>query len=264
MPYRKSPHTIALTAISALFALLMLSACAVSLPDTHPEPYFDIYSFGVEDGRWEYHADDAEATKTGIDVSENQDWIDWYAVADDGIDFAMIRIGYRGTDQGSVLPDPYYEYNIATARDAGIECGVYFFSQAITVEEAREEAEFVLDMLDGTQLEYPLAFDFEPNPAGVVSRAAEVSGAEMTAFADEFCTIIENAGYDAMIYGNASDLRGYDLDVLGHHKFWLARYDDPPSSINPFCMWQYSNNGSVAGIDTAVDMNLDMSSAIKE
>jgi GH25 family lysozyme M1 (1,4-beta-N-acetylmuramidase) len=251
-------------AIGVLYALAMLSAC--SAPSiVHPEPYFDVEGFTLgDDGRWEYHANGADATKTGVDVSENQDWIDWYAVADDGIEFAMIRIGYRGSDEGVVVGDPYFEYNLASAQEAGIECGVYFFSQAVTLEEAREEAQFVLTMLDGAHLEYPVAFDFEPNPEGVSSRAAEVSGEDLTAFADEFCTIIENAGYDAMIYGNASDLRGYDLDKLGHHKFWLARYDDPPTSANRFNLWQYSNNGTVNGIDAAVDMNLDMNAAISE
>lgn len=261
MRTRRRLHTIILAAVTALVALGVLGACS-NPPIIPPQPYFDVDGFSDENGRWEYHTDDADATKTGVDVSENQDWIDWEAVANDGIEFAIIRVGYRGTTSGDLFVDEYYEYNIAGAKAAGIECGVYFFSQATTLEEAQEEARFVLSMLDGMNLEYPVVYDFEVNALGVDSRAANVTGEELTSFADTFCTMVEDAGYDAMIYGNATDLRGYDLDVLGHHKFWLARYDDPPTSINPFYLWQYSNNGSVAGIDAAVDMNLDMTSAM--
>ena len=256
-------HAIVLAAISALLAVSLCGCFGGGAPTIHLEPYFNMSGFTMNGDRWEYHTDNASATKTGVDVSDHQDWIDWQAVAEDGIEFAMIRVGYRGVDEGLISPDAYFEYNIAATREAGIERGVYFFSQATSVEEAEEEARFVLDMLGGEPLEYPVAFDFETVPAGVSSpRAADVTPEEFLEFADAFCDVIEAAGYDTIIYGNESDMRWHDEGALNERPVWLARYGDPPTRFNPYRMWQYSNNGSVAGIDAAVDMNLDLSSAI--
>ena len=218
--------------------------------------------FTNEDGRFYYEADGVAASCTGVDVSENQGWIDWEAVSEDGIEFAMVRAGYRGTTEGGLFVDELYEYNLSAAHEAGIDCGVYFFSQAITEEEAREEAEYVLSLLDGVYLEYPVAFDYEQNAAGIESRIAGISPEEATRIAQAFCSVIEEGGYDAMVYGNAYDLDYFDMDALSEYSLWYAEYGTPPASRRPFMLWQYSNEGWVYGIDTAVDLNLDMSSAL--
>ena len=262
MHVRNRLHIILLTAVSALLAL---SLCACFGPTIRLAPYYEMGGFTQNGDRWEYHTDDAHATKTGVDVSDHQDWIDWEAVAQDGIEFAMIRVGYRGVDEGLISPDAYFEYNLAATREAGIERGVYFFSQAISVEEAEEEARFVLEMLNGANLEYPVAFDFEREPSGVVNpRAADVDPDDFLAFADAFCTVIEDAGYDAMIYGNESDMRWHDDAAIKERPVWLARYGSPPGRFHSFRIWQYASDGKVAGIDASVDMNLDLIDAYRE
>lgn len=213
-----------------------------------------------EDGRWSYVVNGQVKSKLGIDVSENQHEIDWWQVANDGIDFAMIRLGYRGTTAGDLYLDAYYWDNLDGARNAGIDCGVYFFSQAITVEEAIEEAEFVLTYLDGASLEYPIAFDSEKTIAGIgEGRTADVGRDEMTAIAEAFCKRVEEAGYTAMVYGNAQDLSRYRRAAMEKRLLWWAEYGSPsPLAKIDIAMWQYSNEGQVAGISTNVDMNIDL------
>ena len=221
-------------------------------------PYCEPEGFAWENGRASYTEDGATAAKTGIDVSENQGYIDWDSVAADGIEFAFIRAGYRGTTEGGLFQDEYFEYNLQFARAAGIECGVYFFSQAVTEEEAREEAEYVLQLLAGAQLDYPVVFDYEQNAEGVQSRTEGMSREESTVIARAFCETIKAGGYDAMLYGNGYDLANLDYDALDGYGLWYAEYGDYPSCRRPFAVWQYANDGRVAGIETAVDMNLDI------
>ena len=127
-----------------------------TLPPPPENPYTES-DFYVQDGFVYCSAVDA---KTGIDVSSHQEVIDWATVAQSGVDYAMIRVGYRGYDQGGVHIDSYAEANLQGALDAGLPVGVYFYSQAISVEEAREEAEVVLEFLDGWEITYPVVFDW--------------------------------------------------------------------------------------------------------
>ena len=249
---------------AVLFALvaglLLLCSCAASdgVGSGWAPPYFDPEGFSQENGRMAYTRDGETWAKAGVDVSDHQGYIDWDAVAEDGIGFAMIRAGYRGATEAELYQDDYFEYNLQFARAAGLECGVYFFSQAISEEEAREEAEFVLALLNGAELAYPVVFDYEQNAAGIESRIQGVGQKEATAIALAFCETIENAGYTAMIYGNGYDLGIFDMDALSGYLLWYAEYGGYPSSRRPITLWQYSNNGSVAGIETAVDLNLDL------
>ena len=255
------------------FALVFLRTCAPSIPDPETdevkniEPAADVYrgpynldAFQRDGTRWAYAVDGEVRSKLGIDVSESQQWIDWQAVAADGIDFAMIRAGYRGATEGDLYEDEYFSYNLAGAQEAGIDCGVYFFSQAITVDEAIEEADYVLSLLDGAQLAYPIAFDSEEFAVeGVSSRIAELTRDEMTSIAEAFCNRVKEAGYDTLIYGNAYDLARYNKGNWEGSGIWWAEYGDTvPSILGEIRMWQYANNGQVAGIDTNVDMNIDL------
>jgi hypothetical protein len=161
---------------AVLFALvaglLLLCSCAASdgVGSGWAPPYFDPEGFSQENGRMAYTRDGETWAKAGVDVSDHQGYIDWDAVAEDGIGFAMIRAGYRGATEAELYQDDYFEYNLQFARAAGLECGVYFFSQAISEEEAREEAQFVLALLNGAELAYPVVFDYEQNAAGIESR----------------------------------------------------------------------------------------------
>lgn len=208
-------------------------------------------------GRYSYVSGGQVLSRTGIDVSEHQGYIDWSAVAGDGIDFAIIRLGYRGSDNGAIVQDAYAEYNLKAAREAGLAVGVYFYSQATTEDEAVEEAEFVLDQIGEAQLAYPVVFDFEPTNSGS-DRISSLTGTERTAVAEAFCDRLAQAGHAAMIYGNGSALAGFDLEALAPHGFWYAEYGALPDTDLYFSVWQYSNTGRVAGIDTDVDLDLDL------
>ena len=210
-------------------------------------------------GRVSYTQDGKQA-RTGIDVSFYQENIDWQAVAGDGIDFAFLRLGYRGYTQGALNLDACFEANLQGARDAGLEIGVYFFSQAITPEEAREEARFVLDRLQGTALDYPVVFDWEFITHDSEARTHEMDGATLTQCAAAFCQVIEDGGYTPAVYFNRDmGYLYYDLSQLDQYHFWLADYDTVPDFYYRFHLWQYSHTGSVAGIEGNVDLNLDFS-----
>ncbi len=215
-------------------------------------------------GRYAYVDDGVVKSRLGIDVSENQHQIDWSAVAADGIDFAMIRLGYRGATAGDLYLDEYFHDNLAGAANAGIDRGIYFFSQANTPDEAREEANFVLENLGGADLQYPIVFDSEEHVLNLAqSRTSGLSTDQMTEIADAFCKRIEAAGYDAMVYGNAQDMARYRRSEMEKRDIWWAEYDVPaPSNKLDIVMWQYSNGGQVAGIPVAVDMNIDLTHAL--
>ena len=221
---------------------------------------YDWRSLVDNDGRLAYLVDGEVKSHVGIDVSENQGVIDWNAVAADGIDFVMIRLGYRGTTEGELYLDGQYEAYLEGAKAAGLDCGIYFFSQAQNTDEAIEEAKFVLDNLDGAQLEYPIAFDSEEITLGEVqSRTTGLDDNTMTDIAETFCSRIEQAGYRSIIYGNRYDLSRLSYERLDGYSIWWAEYDAVvPTARSGITMWQYANDGAVAGIDTIVDMNLDL------
>ncbi len=197
----------------------------------------------------------SEVSRTGVDVSSHQQEIDWSQVADAGVEFAVVRVGYRGYTEGEIFPDTSARANIEGALAAGLDVGVYFFSQATSAAEAAEEARFVLDVINGYQIDYPVLFDWEPISAA--ARTDEVTGPEMTAFAQAFCEQIERAGYTAGIYFNQSDgYNSYNLRALRAYEFWLAEYADAQSFAYEVQLWQYGNQGTVPGIETTVDLNL--------
>ena len=193
---------------------------------------------------------------TGVDVSEHQGYINWDAVAKDGISFAFVRVGNRGLTTGKLSQDEYFEYNAKAADQAGLKVGAYFFSQATTEEEAHEEADFVIERLKGRNITYPVAYDHE-RLADTPGRADDLSPEQMTRNAAAFCARIQEAGYTPMIYGSMKDLLRYNLPDLAHFNIWLAQYNvNAPTFNQYFSIWQYSNTGSVSGIDGNVDLNI--------
>ena len=209
-------------------------------------------------GYYSYQQDGASAGPIGIDVSEHQGDIDWQAVANNGISFAFVRIGNRGYTAGDISLDKYFRSNIQEAKDAGLEVGVYFFSQAITDAEAREEADFVLKELNGRDLELPVVYDFEP-VVDEGGRANGLSGQQRSRNAKVFCERIEAGGYTAMLYGNATDISyyTYDSNLFTTYDIWIASYSsEPPTAPFNFSIWQFASNGVIPGITTFVDLNL--------
>ena len=222
---------------------------------TDPEPEANPYSaedFIYENG---FLTCTAAQTMVGIDVSVHQGVIDWQQVAAAGVDFVMIRAAYRGYKYGQVNEDSNALANIQGARDAGLLVGVYIYSQAINVAEAVEEAEFLLTMLEGVQLDLPITFDWERYSGD--SRTANVSGRTVTNCAIAFCETIRGADREAMIYFNPTQaLEELSLPELTEYPFWLAQYDTEAMFPYRVDMWQYSNKGSVPGIGGNVDLNI--------
>lgn len=220
--------------------------------------------FTDERGRVHYERGGA-AARMGIDVSFYQGEVDWPAVAADGVEFVLIRLGYRGYTEGGLKMDSRYEENLRGALDAGLDVGVYFFSQAVTPQEAREEAQFVLDTLAGQALSYPVVFDWEPITPGKEARTDGLDGETLTQCAAAFCAQIAQGGYTPAVYFNQDQgYLTYDLGRLSQYPFWLADYDSAPDFYYHFALWQYTHTGSVAGIQGNVDWNLDFSPVNEE
>lgn len=210
-----------------------------------------------EQGRICYEHNGVRA-KAGIDVSFYQGEIDWNAVAADGVEFAIIRLGYRGYTEGTLQMDSRFQENIRGAMAAGLEVGVYFFSQAITPEEAEEEADYVMQALHGYDITYPVVFDWEFITPGKGARTDAMDGETLTQCAKAFCRRIAEAGYLPQVYFNQDmGYLTYDLGELKEYSFWLAEYSSRPDFYYHFDLWQYTHSGFVAGIQGSVDWNLD-------
>lgn len=191
----------------------------------------------------------------GIDVSEWQGEIDWDIVQAAGMEFAMLRLGFRGTTQGALTEDSCAYANYTAAKEAGMKVGGYFFSQAVSEQEAVEEAEFVLSMIEGWELDMPIVFDWEYG--GADSRTANVDARTLTDCAKAFCRTIEEAGFRAMIYFNESQsYQKLYLEELTDYEFWLAKYQDTLEYPYRVDMWQYTDSARVPGINTNVDVDL--------
>lgn len=209
-------------------------------------------------GRLSYEKDGKRA-RTGIDVSTYQGEIDWPAVAADGIDFAILRLGYRGYTEGGLFMDQTFEPNLRGALDAGLDVGIYFFSQAITSEEAEAEAAFVLNAIGDREVVCPIAFDWEPISPGSEARTDGLDNDTLTRCAAAFCARIREAGYTPAVYFNQSlGYLRYDLRELTEYALWLAEYDAKPDFYYHFDLWQYTHTGQVNGIQGDVDLDLDL------
>lgn len=209
-------------------------------------------AFYMEDGFLRYK--DAQHM-IGIDVSAHQKEIDWQAVADAGVEFAVIRVGYRGYTEGGLFEDEFFRANVEGAQAAGVRVGVYFFSQARNAEEAREEAEYACDLVDGYTLSLPVFYDWETVEGS--ERIPSANGIPMTECALAFCETVENNGYAAGVYFNQT--YGYlylDLERLQGYTLWLAEYNDVPTFAYGFDCVQYTDSGTVPGIEGTVDLDL--------
>ncbi len=208
-------------------------------------------------------ADDTENTgirkdgnaQFGIDVSKWNKEIDWDKVKEAGVQFAIIRVGYRGSSTGALVEDPYFEENIKGAIAADIPVGVYFFTQAVNEVEAVEEASMVIQLCQDYNLDYPVFIDTEG--AGGDGRADKLDAETRTLVCEAFCSTMKNAGYDAGVYASRNWLNeNLNADDLDQYITWLAEYREAPLYQGYYQMWQYSSNGSIDGIEGRVDMNI--------
>ncbi len=195
------------------------------------------------------------ASVFGIDVSKWNKEIDWQKVKNSGVEFAIIRCGYRGSQSGALVEDPYFEKNIKGATEAGVRVGVYFFTQAVNPMEAVEEASMVLMLSKQYKISYPLFIDTEG--AGGNGRADGLDKETRTAVCKAFCETIENAGFTAGVYASKSWLENnLDTEEISSYSTWLAQYSSRPTYEGEYDMWQYTSAGTIDGISTLVDYNV--------
>ena len=227
-------------------------------PNVEKHDYKD-EAFVHNGDRLSYEGDSNYTYRLGVDVSEHQGYVDWQALKDSGFEFAFIRLGYRGYGQeGRICLDREFHRNIQNAQAAGFDVGVYFFAQAVNEEEALEEANFVLQNLEGYTLQLPVVYD----PESILddeARTDNVSGEQFTKNTEVFCSAVADAGYDPMIYANMLwEAFELDLEELSEYPLWYADYEPAPQTQYHFRFWQYTNQGQVPGITGNTDRNIEM------
>ena len=193
----------------------------------------------------------------GVDVSAFQGKVDWKKVKQSGIDFAIIRLGYRGYESGKLVEDEYAKTNLKNAKEAGLKIGAYFFSQALNIKETDQEIQFMLKILGDTKLDMPIVLDWEI-PANT-ARTRNMDARTLTDIQRHFCGFMRDKGYQPMIYFNWHQSEHlYVLHELEDYPFWLALYQDRMTYPWKVEMWQYTDKGKVPGIAGNVDLNVYM------
>lgn len=201
----------------------------------------------------------------GIDVSRYQGTINWDQVAASGVQFAMIRVGYRTQATGILNEDPYARYNLQEAQRVGLKVGAYFFSAAVNEAEAVEEAVFTANLIDKYRITFPVAYDCE-GFRNAASRQYNLGRDVRTALAVRFLDTIAARGYTPMFYASRNEMidnRDWNMNILNQYKVWVAQYPSEPFPITPAssyagaqAMWQYTQKAAIPGIAGEVDMNV--------
>lgn len=225
------------------------------------------YSSGIvlEDTYWETddkgfmnYNKEGYSSSVGIDISQWVEDIDFTAVKKYGVEYVILRLGYRGYTEGGLFSDENFEKYIKAAQKAGLKVGVYFVTQAISEDEAVEEAEYVLKYISGHKIEMPVYIDMEE--VYDTARTDELTADDFTRIAAAFCKKVEEAGYRGGIYANETWFNNkLDFDKIKHYDIWLAKYSDILSTDLAINMWQYSSEGTVDGTEMWVDMNVRVS-----
>ena len=217
---------------------------------------YDFTSLVSNNGKMKYYSDGRKISFLGVDISRYQIEVNFEALKNDGIEFVMIRVGARGYKSGELQLDEYFEQNIQKATEAGLDVGLYFYSQAISQEEAIEEAQLVLDNIKEYEILYPIAYDME-FVENDTARVETLTRDERTTIAAAFLNHINNAGYTPMLYGNTEWLvKRIDVAKFNASCIWLAEEADIPKYPYRYEMWQYTTQGQVSGINGFVDLNI--------
>ena len=189
----------------------------------------------------------------GIDISKHNGTVDWNAVKNAGVEFVILRCGYRGSASGVLVEDEKFRTNIKGAMAAGLKVGIYFFSQAVNEMEAVEEASLTLSLIKGHKISYPVYIDVE----AANGRADGLSAAERTKVVKAFCETVRDSGYTAGVYSNKNWFaEKMDTGAFGNYRIWLAQYTESPTYTGRYEMWQYSSRGTIPGIKGDVDLNI--------
>ena len=228
----------------------------LAIDTTREQNNYNFTNMKSSDGKMHYYLDGKAVSFLGIDVSRYQKDIDYIQVKNAGIDFVMIRVGARGYQSGTISLDEYFTKNITAATEAGLDVGVYFYSQAISVDEANEEANLVIEACKDYKLKYPVAYDME-FVENDKARVETLSKDERTLIAATFLNRMVEAGYKPMIYGNEEWLtKRVDIKNMIGVSVWLSDESEIPDYPYQYAMWQYSTKGELYGIDGPVNMDL--------
>ena len=218
---------------------------------------YQMSGFSCQDQRMMY-SDDTYTSRLGIDISQYQGGIDWAQVKAAGFDFVFIRVGTRGYESGSIYEDECWAENLKEAKEAGLDAGVYFFSGAVSEQEAEEEADYIIEKLNGEPLELGIVLDVETIGSGT-SRHDDLSAEQYTANTSAFCERVRAAGYNPIVYSNIFwEATHYDMTKIGNYDVWYADYMTTPQTPYMYRFWQYTDSGTVPGINGAVDLDVEL------
>ena len=221
-----------------------------------PKNDYDYSNLVSQSGRMSYYSDGRATSYLGVTIDKYDDYVDYSLLRDDGIDYVMVRVGVRGYGTGTITLDEYYADNVSRALQAGLDVGLYFTSQAITVEEAMEEAVALIAVAQDNKISYPLAIDigFVLNDT---SRIEDLTKAEKTDIIRMFADTIKDAGYNCVIHADKEFLiKEIDLSKFSDVDIWLENIGDLPDYPYSFTMWEYASNGSVNGISGPADLSI--------
>lgn len=221
-----------------------------------PKHEYDFTKLVCQSDLMKYYEDSRLVSFVGVDISKAEGYVDFNKLKKAGVDFVMLRVGARGYSSGQLVIDEYFSDNIKRASDAKLEIGLYFFSQAVTEAEAIEEANLVLQQIEGFTVRYPIAIDME-YVDNDTSRIEGVSRADKTTITKAFLDTVQAAGYEPMIYGDKQWLvKQIDLSKLTGYDVWLSQLEDVPDYPYRFSMWQYSRSVSLDGISGYANLNI--------
>jgi len=218
-------------------------------------------NFRIDNGFMAYFDEKGnKISHLGVDLSYHNKDVDWEALAASGCEFVMLRCGYRGYTEGGLVEDEKFQEYSKKAKEAGLKVGVYFFTQAITIEEAKEEAEYVVELLDGMILDYPVALDTEYiNDPDARTNKEDISDELRSDMCKAFCETVYSYGYYPIIYASENWMRrNMNLKALTEYEFWAPQYLDENDFLFDFSIWQYTENGNIPGIAGEVDLDISM------
>lgn len=222
-----------------------------------PKNTYKETGFVYEEPILKYYAQGARVSHLGVDIDADCGTVDYEALKNAGVEFVMLRLGFRGYESGNLSLDESYFDALSSADAAGLKIGVYFESQAVSAEEAQQEAQFVLDNISQFHITYPVAFDLG-YVTGEQSRIDSIPKMQLTEITNAFCARVEEAGYKPIVYGNKYWLlRKIDLTQLGNYDIWLSQDGQIPDYPYTFSMWQYNQSATLSGM--AKDARLTIS-----
>lgn len=258
---RKTNYKILIPII--LVPILIISILIIENKEKKQEEIIEIpmagqYVLSNFDTSKEYYTynDDTYTSMVGIDVSEHNGTIDFKKVKESGIEFVFIRIGWRGYTEGGIYKDDMFETYYKDAKENNLKIGIYFFSQATSTNEAKQEAEFVLDTLGDKTINLPIVYDYE-TVEDESGRANNLTLDEVSDNAKAFFSLLENK-YQVMLYANTPLLELYSSQLLDEYPLWYAQFHHTPETDANFNIWQYSETGKVDGIEKPTDLNIMM------